>query len=111
MGLGAAAGGAGLALPCGGARSLSRYAYKLRWATTCSTDLEKSHMRLARLAAKLGAEYAGFTREPPPRPRQMRWWTYERLAAQWEAAAARHDGAWLAGVGRTLRRRVGAAAR
>jgi hypothetical protein len=33
--------------------------------------------------------------------------TYDRLAAEWEAAAGRHDAAWLAGVGRTLRR-VGA---
>jgi hypothetical protein len=96
-----------LYLPNGGTRFLSRGAYKLRWASTCATALEKSHMRLARLAAKLGAEYQGFTREPPPKPKWMRWATYDRLAAEWEAAAGRHDTAWLAGARRTLAR-VGA---
>jgi hypothetical protein len=94
----------GLYLPNGGTRFLSRAAYKLRWLTTCSTKLAKSHIRLERIAKKLGAEYRGFTHEPPPRPKWMRWWTYERLAAEWRAAAARHDAVWYAGAERTLAR-------
>jgi hypothetical protein len=85
-----------LYLPNGGTRFLSRAAYGLRWLTTCSTPLAKSHMRLARIAKKLGAEYRGFTREPPPRPKWMRWWTYERLAAEWRAASGEHDAVWYA---------------
>jgi hypothetical protein len=92
-----------LHLPNGGTRFLSRGAYKLRWASTCATPLERSHRRLARLAAKLGDEYQGFTHAPPDKPKWMRWATYARLAAAWEAAAGRHDAAWLAGAGRTLR--------
>jgi hypothetical protein len=93
-----------LYLPCGGVQFLSRAAYRLRWASTCATALDRSHRRLARLAAKLGGEYQGFTHQPPDKPPWMRWRTYERLAAQWEAAAGRHDAAWMAGAGRTLRR-------
>jgi hypothetical protein len=93
-----------LYLPCGGTRFLSRRAYRLRWASTCSTPLEKSHLRLRRLARKLDGEYQGFTYEPPPKPKRMRWATYDRLAAAWEAAARRHDAAWSAGARRTLRR-------
>jgi hypothetical protein len=93
-----------LYLPNGGTQFLSRAAYKLRWQTTCSTKLAKSHLRLARIAKKLGAEYRGFSHEPPPRPKWMRWWTYERLAAEWRAAAGRHDGIWYAGAAQTLRR-------
>jgi hypothetical protein len=92
-----------LYLPNGGALFLSRDAYKLRWLTTCSTELEKSHMRMARIAKKLGAEYQGFSRTPPPRPKWMRWWTYDRLVAEWEAAAGRHDAVWYSGAERRLR--------
>jgi hypothetical protein len=62
-----------LFLPNGGTRFLSRDAYKLRWLTTCSTPLAKSHMRLARIAKKLDAEYRSFSRTPPPRLKWMRW--------------------------------------
>jgi hypothetical protein len=93
-----------LYLPNGGTRFLSRAAYKLRWASTCCTRLDRSHRRLARIAKKLGTEYQGFTYAPPDKPPWMRWRTYDRLAAAWEAAAGRHDAAWMAGAGRTLRR-------
>jgi hypothetical protein len=42
-----------LYLPNGGTRFLSRGAYRLRWASTCATPLDRSHMRMARIAAKL----------------------------------------------------------
>jgi hypothetical protein len=93
-----------LYLPAGATRFLSRHAYGFTWRTHHTSPLARSHARLARIAKKLGAEYRAFTKEPPPRPKWMRWWTYERLVAEWEAAAGRHDAVWCAGAERILRR-------
>jgi hypothetical protein len=93
-----------LYLPNGGTRFLSQRAYGLAWRSQRASALDRSHARLARIARRLDWEYDGFSEAPPPKSKWMRWGTYRRLAAEWQAAAARHDAIWLGGATRLLAR-------
>jgi hypothetical protein len=95
-----------LYLPNGGRRFLSRQAYGLMWRSQRVTALERSHARLARIARRLGWEYDSPDDGPPPKPKWMRWRTYDRLVAEWDAAVALHRALWLGGAARLLRRRA-----
>ena len=93
-----------LHLPNGGVRFASRRAYGLAYRSQRVTALDRSHDRQRRIFAKLGEEYESFQQPPPPKPKWMRWRTYDRLCAELAEAEAVHDAVFLAGASRLLAR-------
>ena len=94
-----------LYLPNGGRRFLCRQAYRLGYACQRETRVD----RLMRKARKLHRALGGHGEEigegwVPPKPKWMRWRTYARKAAAWEAADISADNAWGAGAMRFLQR-------
>ena len=79
-----------LFLPNGAARFASRAAYRLGYRSQQVTPLDKSHARLRRLYAKLGADCRSIDLAIPDKPHRMRWATYDRLVDKIEAAQERH---------------------
>jgi hypothetical protein len=71
-----------LYLPVGGARFLSRQAYGLVYASQGEDEVARAHRRAARLHALLGSPRRSAFGATPPKPKWMRWPTYERLAAE-----------------------------
>lgn len=95
-----------LYLPNGGDLFLSRGrgGYRLGYASQNQDALNRSHGRLRRLHRRLGGTYAHFDQPLPERPKWMRWRTYHRLWADWEAATEKHDAIWMEGSERLLGR-------
>ena len=61
----------------------------------------KLHRALGGHGEEIGEDWV------PPKPKWMRWKTYERKVEQWEAADTRADNAWARGALR-LFARIGA---
>lgn len=79
-----------LYLPNGADRFASRAALGLAYRVQRLDPIQKGHARLARAFAKLGARYDSIFQSVPVRPKWMRSRTYDRLAAEIEAARAMH---------------------
>ena len=71
-----------LYLPTGGSRFLSRQAYGLAYASQREDEVARAHRRAARLHQCLGSPRRSAFGGTPPKPKWMRWPTYERLAAE-----------------------------
>ncbi|WP_244408287.1 hypothetical protein [Roseomonas fluvialis] len=95
-----------LYLPNGGQLFLSRGrgAYRLGYASQSQDAMGRSHGRLRRLHRRLGGAYTHADDVLPRRPKWMRWRTYERTWAEWEAAMERHEAIWMKGAERMLGR-------
>jgi hypothetical protein len=93
-----------LFLPNGAHRFASREAYRLAYASQGRGLIDVGHDRLRRLYRKLGGKYGHFQQPPPPKPKWMRWRTYERLLAEIAAAEGAHNAVFIAGAKRFLAR-------
>lgn len=92
-----------LFLPRGGHQFWSRHAYGLGYASQRETAMDRASRRGSKLYAAMGGD--GHWRDDPlPKPKWMRWKTYDRKAADLDRLNERFDGAWLAGVSRLLAR-------
>ncbi len=92
-----------LFLPRGGHQFWSRSAYRLGYASQRETAMDRAWRRGSKLYRSMGGE-GDWRDDPPPKPKWMRWRTYQRKAAELEGHCERYDGAWLAGVSRLLAR-------
>ncbi|BDG71180.1 hypothetical protein [Roseomonas fluvialis] len=95
-----------LYLPNGGHLflSLGPGAYRLGYASQNQDAMGRRHGRLRRLHRRLGGAYTHADDVLPDRPKWMRWRTYERTWAEWEAAMERHEAIWMEGAERMLGR-------
>lgn len=93
-----------LYLPNGAHRFASRRAYGLAYASQRRSRTDVGHDRLRRLYRKLGGKYNHFEQPPPPKPKWMRWQTYDRLRAEIAAAEDAHNAVFIAGAARLLTR-------
>ena len=79
-----------LYLPNGAQRFASRQAMGLAYQVQRLDPVQKGHARLARAFSKLGASYSNLYEPTPPKPKWMRYKTYDRLVADIKAARKRH---------------------
>jgi hypothetical protein len=93
-----------LYLPRGGSQFWSRKAYGLGYACQREDTTSRRMRRARKLHRALGGDGEALGQEPPPKPKGMRWRTYERKLAAWEAAEANADASWAAGAFRLLAR-------
>ncbi len=77
-----------LYLPVAGARFLSRQAYGLAYASQREDEVARAHRRAARLHGLLGSPRRSAFGGTLPKPKWMRWPTYERLSAELETIDA-----------------------
>jgi hypothetical protein len=56
------------------------------------------------LNQRLGGEGWATWDQPPPKPKRMRWATYERKFVQWERAVERAHDVWISGARQLLSR-------
>jgi hypothetical protein len=75
-----------LYLPLGGSRFLSRQAYRLGYASQRESRRERLMRRARKLHRALGGDGLALGHTAPPKPKGMRWRTYERKIAAWRAA-------------------------
>lgn len=95
-----------LYLPNGGRLFLGRGrgGYDLAYQSQRGTPLDRSHVRLARLYQRLGAEYRGLDDAPPPRPKWMHQRTYARFVEEWDDVMDQHDELLFVSTERLLQR-------
>ncbi len=86
-----------LYLPNGGTRFLSRGpgAHKLAYASQRYGLMDRAHARCARLHRRLGADYHGLEGFWPPKPKRMRWRTYNAICARLDQEEHRLDAGLL----------------
>lgn len=92
-----------LFLPRGGHQFLSRYAWGLGYASQREDAMGRAQRQARKVSAALGnADH--WMDGPPPKPKWMRWSTYERKAARLAAYNAANDAAFVVSAARLLRR-------
>jgi len=95
-----------LFLPNGGLYFWSRRAYGLGYACQRETKSDRLMRKSRKLHRALGGHGQAIGDAlPPPKPKWMRWRTYERKVASWRAADEQADAAWIEGAARFLVRR------
>jgi len=94
-----------LYLPNGGHRFLSRHVYRLGYACQRETPVDRMMRKARKLHRALGGHGEAIGDEDaPPKPKWMRWNTYERKAEQWREADRRADNAWAVGAWKIINR-------
>jgi hypothetical protein len=93
-----------LYLPRGGHRFWSRAAYRLGYACQREDRMYQAQRQALKVYRALQGD-GNWRDGAPPKPKWMRWRTYERLADKLDFHNARFDGGWLVGVSRLLGRR------
>jgi len=93
-----------LYLPLGGHQFWSREAYGLGYSSQRETRRDRLMRRARKLHRALGGDGQAIGQEDPPKPKGMRWSTYERKAEAWRAADDAANDAWVIGVMPLLRR-------
>jgi hypothetical protein len=88
----------------GGRLFACRHCYRLGYAVQRGGPMDQAHHNLARLHRKLNARYECPDLPPPPKPKWMRWKTYNRIAQQIEQGQDRLEVEFLAGAQRILAR-------
>jgi hypothetical protein len=86
-----------LFLPLGGHQFWSRHAYGLGYASQREDRMGCAQLQAEKIYRQLGGE-GHWMDDPPPKPKWMRWRTYDRLAAKLDTYNARFDSAWASGV-------------
>lgn len=86
-----------LYLPFGGCRFYSRQAYRLGYASQREDAMGRAQRQAMRIFRRLEGE-GNWRDGPPPKPKWMRWRTYDRLADRFDYYNARFDGGWLDSV-------------
>jgi hypothetical protein len=92
-----------LYLPLGGHQFWSRHAYGLGYASQREDRMGRAQLQAIKIYRMLGGD-GNWRDGPPPKPKWMRWRTYDRLATKMEAYDARFDSDWSRGVMRFLGR-------
>jgi hypothetical protein len=92
-----------LFLPRGGHRFWSRAGYGLGYASQREAPLDRVHRQGAKLCRELG-DAAWWPECLPPKPKWMRWRTYERKQERFDALAERLDRVWTVGAMKLLAR-------
>jgi hypothetical protein len=88
----------------GGRLFACRHCYRLGYGVERGGLMDRAHHRLARLHRRLGADYNGPDRAPPPKPKWMRLMTYSRITKQLEAGQEQLDVVFTTGAQRILAR-------
>jgi hypothetical protein len=78
-----------LFLPNGGRHFWSRQAYGLGYACQREGRFSRLQRKAAALNRQLGGEGWRTWADPPPKPKRMRWATYQRKYEKWERARER----------------------
>ena len=81
-----------------------RQCYRLGYRAQRGDRMDQADHNLRRLHRKLSSEYVGPHQPPPPKPKWMRWRTYDRLADQIEAGQERLDTIFSTGAMRIYTR-------
>ena len=92
-----------LYLPLGGHQFWSRHAYRLGYASQREDRKGRAQLQAIKIYRALGGD-GHWMDGPPPKPKWMRWGTYDRLATKLDTYNARFDSAWTAGAMRLLAR-------
>ena len=92
-----------LFLPNGGWHFWSRQAYRLGYACQREDRFSRLQRRAARLNRQLGGEGWRTWDIPPPKPKWMRWRTYEEKYKIWERTADEADAEFAVRAGRILK--------
>jgi len=93
-----------LYLPNGGRHFWSRQAYGLGYACQREDSFSRLQRRAAMLNRQLGAKGWATWESPPPKPKWMRRWTYEKKYERWEHVVERADAEFTLKAMRILRR-------
>lgn len=88
----------------GGRLFACRHCYRLGYQMQRGGLMDRAHHRLARLHRRLGVDYDGPDRPPPPRPKWMRQRTYLRVVQQIEVGEYHLNAVFVAGAQRLLAR-------
>jgi hypothetical protein len=83
-----------LFLPNGGRHFWSRRAYGLGYACQREDRFSRLQRRAATLNQQLGGQGWSTWDLPPPKPKWIRWRTYERKIARWQRTAERAEIEW-----------------
>jgi hypothetical protein len=92
-----------LFLPLGGHRFWSRSAYGLGYASQREDRMGRAQRQATKIYRALGGD-GHWMDGAPPKPKWMRWHTYERLADKLDYYNDRFDGAWAVGAMRLMAR-------
>lgn len=92
-----------LFLPLGGHKFWSRYAWRLGYASQREDSQGRAQRQARKICAALG-DANNWMDGPPPKPKWMRWRTYDRRAAKLDSYNASYDAAYSASVARLLAR-------
>ena len=92
-----------LYLPRDGHQFWSRHAYGLGYASQREDRKGRAQLQAMKIYRALGGD-GHWMDGPPPKPKWMRWCTYDRLATKLDNYNARFDSAWAAGAMRFLAR-------
>lgn len=87
-----------LFLPNGGWHFWSRQAYQLGYASQRKGRFTRLQQRAARLNRQLGGEGLSTWNRPPPKPKWMRWRTYERKYERWQRTVEGANAEFVAGT-------------
>jgi hypothetical protein len=91
-----------LYLPRGAYRFASRQAYRLGYACQREGRMDRIQRQGMKRYAALGGE-GNWLDEAPPKPKGMRWRTYQREVARLEECWARFDSTWTVSAARFLK--------
>lgn len=94
-----------LFLPNGGWHFWSRQAYRLGYACQREDRFSRLQRRAAKLNRELGGDGWDSWHDPPPKPKWMRWRTYEKKYQRWVRVAGQADVAFMICAARLLSRR------
>ncbi len=84
-----------LYLPNGGWQFWSRQAHGLGCECQRETMTDRRMRRARRLHRALGGDGKAIGQAPPPKPKGMRWRTYERKVAEWQTADDEANANWM----------------
>jgi len=93
-----------LFLPNGGRHFWSRQAYGLGYACQREGSFDRLQRRAAMLNRQLGGKGWATWESPPPKPKWMRWQTYERKYERWEQIVERANAEFALKAMRLLKR-------
>ena len=93
-----------LFLPNGGQHFWSRVGYGLGYACQREGSFDRLQRRAAMLNRQLGGKGWATWESPPPKPKWMRWRTYERKYEGWKRVVERPNAEFTIKAMRVLRR-------